>query len=272
MNEINRQLVDMMEQVWRSIDQLCDGLSEAEWNTPTDCPAWSVQDQLAHMSGSEAGILGDPDPDHTPADVSHTRSEQGRHNEAIVDYRRSWSGRRVLEEFRTNTARRLEFLRSRTDDDFAAEMQTPIGPAPMAEFISIRIMDAWVHEQDIRRALGRPGNMDSPGASQSLDRILRAMPYVAARRAQAPDGSTVVIDVSGPPGRVVPIVIEGGRGRELDRPPESPTVRIAIDAETFNCLGCGRWDPEEVLRSGRVTIEGDVELARSIVRQMNIMP
>ncbi len=272
MNETNQQLVDMMEHVWTSISNLCDGLSEGEWKTLTDCPAWSVQDQVSHMSGSENGIMGNPDPDHTPADVSHTRSDQGRHNEMIVDYRRSWSGQQVLDEFRENTGQRLEYLRSRSDEDFAAEMQTPIGPAPMAEFISIRIMDAWVHEQDIRRALSRPGNYDSAAATHALNRIIRAMPFVAARRAQAPDGSNVVIDISGAAGRTAYISVDGGRGRELDQVPDSATVRITLDAETFNCLGCGRWEPDEVLRSGRISIEGDTALGESIVRQMNIMP
>ena len=272
MNEQNQQLVDMMEHVWGSISGLCDGLTEAEWKTLTDCPAWSVQDQVSHMSGSENGILGNPDPDHTAADVSHTRSDQGRHNEMIVDYRRAWSGQQVLEEFRRNTAQRVEFLRSRSDEDLAAEMQTPVGPAPMSEFISIRIMDAWVHEQDIRRALNRPGHYDSSAAAHALNRIIRAMPFVAARRAQAPDRSTVVLDIAGPAGRTMAVGVDGGRGRELDSVPDRPSVRISLDAETFNCLGCGRWDPDEILQSGRVSIEGDAALGESIIRQMNIMP
>ena len=152
-------------------------------------------------------------------------------NEMIVDYRRSWSGQQVLEEFQENTWRRVEFLRSRSDDDLAAEMQTPVGPAPMSEFISIRIMDAWVHEQDIRRALNRPGHMGGPQRAHALNRIIRAMPFVAARRAQAPDGSTVVLDISGAAGRVMSIGVDGGRGRELDAVPESPTVLIKVDAK-----------------------------------------
>ncbi len=142
----------------------------------------------------------------------------------------------------------------------------------MSEFISIRIMDAWVHEQDIRRALERPGTYESPAAAQSLNRIIRAMPFVAARRAQAPDGSTIIMNVSGPAGRTAYIGVDGGRGRELEQAPDNPTVRISLDAETFNCLGCGRWDPDEIIRSGRVSIEGDAALGQSIVRQMNIMP
>ena len=279
MNETNQQLVDMMERVWRSIGELCGGLTEAEWKTPTDCPGWSVQDQVSHLAGSETGILGDPDPDHTPSGeaLAHTRSEQGQRNEIVVDFRRPWAGAQVLSDFRAKTSRRVEFLRSRSDADFAAEMQTPIGPAPMSEFISIRIMDAWVHEQDIRRALNRPGHYDSPAAAHALNRIIRAMPFVAARRAQAPDGATVVMDISGPAGRLISIGVEGGRGRELEQAPAAPTVRISLDGETFACLGCGRWNPDEVLQSGKVSpplvqIQGDTALGESIVRQMNIMP
>ena len=274
MNETNQQLVDMMEHVWRSISELCDGLTEAEWNTPTDCPGWSVQDQVSHLAGSETGILGDPDPDHTPGEeaLAHTRSEQGQRNEIVVDFRRPWAGAQVLSDFRAKTSRRVDFLRSRSDDDFAAEMQTPVGQAPMSEFISIRIMDAWVHEQDIRRAVNRPGHYDSPAAAHALNRVIRAMPFVAARRAQAPDGATVVIDISGTAGRTIAIGVEGGRGREMEQAPDAPTVRISLDDETFGCLGCGRWDPDETLQSGKVSIEGDTALGESIVRQMNIMP
>ena len=274
MNEGNRQLVDLMEHVWQSISELCDGFGEAEWNTPTDCPGWSVQDQVSHLAGSETGILGDPDPDHTPGEaaLAHTRSEQGRRNEVVVDWRRPWAGAQVLSDFRAKTARRVAILRAMSDADFAVEMQTPVGPGPVSEFISIRIMDAWVHEQDIRRALNRPGGMDSAAAAHALGRIIRAMPYVAARRAQAPDGATAVFDITGPAGRVMPIGVDGGRGRELPQAPDNPTVRITLDAETFGCLGCGRWDPDAALRAGKVAIEGDVSLGESIVRQMNIMP
>ena len=46
-----QQLVDMMEAVWRSIGELCQGFSEGQWKTATDCPNWSVQDQLSHLVG-----------------------------------------------------------------------------------------------------------------------------------------------------------------------------------------------------------------------------
>ena len=268
----NQQLVDMMAHVWRSIDGLCSSLSEPEWKTPTDCPGWTVQDQVAHLGGAESRILGNPAPGHTPGETGHVKSEGGLTNEVLVDWRRSWTGRQVLDEFRELTGQRVTALRSMTGEEFAAETQTPLGPAPVSEFISIRIMDAWVHEQDMRRALGRPGEMEGPAAAHSLGRIIRAMPFVVARRAQAPDGAIVVFDIAGPAGRVLPVLVEGNRGREAEEALAEPMVRISLDTETFGCLGCGRWDPEEMLRSGRVLVQGDVALGEAIVRQMNIMP
>jgi hypothetical protein len=44
-----------------------------------------------------------------------------------------------------------------------------------------------------------------------------------------------------------------------------------MDAETFACLGCGRWTPDEMLRARKVQISGDTALGQTILAQMNIM-
>ena len=96
----DQDLVDKMERVWRSIEELSRDLNEDAWKTPTDCPGWSVQDQLSHLAGSESSILGRPEPDHTPKDTSYVRNDIGRHNEVLVDWRRPNEGERVLVEFK----------------------------------------------------------------------------------------------------------------------------------------------------------------------------
>ncbi len=266
-----QELVDSMEHVWRSIGDLCATFTESDWKTPTDCPGWSVQDQLSHLVGSESALLGRPEPDHTPRDMSHVKNEVGKRNEVLVDWRRSWPGAKVLAEFLEVTGERLRILRAMSADDFAAETQTPIGPGTVAEFIRIRIFDAWVHEQDVRRALGRSGHLEGPVAEHSIGRLAMAMPYVVARKCRAADGTSVVFQLTGPAGRNITVSVEGTRGKELDAAPAAPTARLAMDAETFACLGCGRWDPSHILQSGRVQIDGDRTLGETIVAQMNIM-
>ncbi|MGA1698728.1 MAG: maleylpyruvate isomerase N-terminal domain-containing protein, partial [Ilumatobacteraceae bacterium] len=50
---IPHDTIAALGQCFDSITQLCEGLSKSEWKTPTDCPGWSVQDNLSHLIGIE---------------------------------------------------------------------------------------------------------------------------------------------------------------------------------------------------------------------------
>jgi uncharacterized protein (TIGR03083 family) len=267
----DQDIVDKLERVWTSIGGLCASFSETEWKMPTDCPKWSVQDHVAHIIGMESRFLGRQAPQHTPQDMQHVKNDIGKFNEVWVDSRRSWPGARVLAEFQEVTGERLRVLRAMSAADFSQPTQTPIGPGTVRDFMHIRIFDCWVHEQDIRRALGRPGHLAGPVAEHAVGRIAMALPFVVGKKAQAPDGVTVEFAVTGAAGRTLSIGVEGGRARVLDTPPANPTVRLTMDVETLNCLGCGRWDPGHVLSTGKVQITGDQGLGETIVRQMNFM-
>ena len=267
----SHEVVDNMERVWGSIAGLASTFTETDWKTPTDCPGWSVQDQVSHLAGSESRLLGRPAPDHTPKDLTHPKNGIGQGNEVQVDWRRSWPGARVLEEFLEVTGERLRVLQGMSEQDFKAETRTPIGPGTVADLIGIRIFDAWVHEQDMRRAVKRAGHLDGPVAVHSVGRLAMAMPYVVGRKVQPPDGTTVVFRVTGPAGRTLVIAMQGARANPLDDLPSTPTVSLTMDVETFACLGCGRWEPDDALRSGKVEVHGDDSLGRAIAAQMNIM-
>ena len=123
-----RTSIENLAIAWQSIDGLCAPLTEAEWKTPTGCPGWNVQDNIAHLIDYEAGAIGRPRPDHAPADLSHTKNAMGESNEVGVDYRRAWAGADVLAEYREVTAARLMQLRGLSDADLAVEIATPAGP------------------------------------------------------------------------------------------------------------------------------------------------
>jgi uncharacterized protein (TIGR03083 family) len=139
------------------------------------------------------------------------------------------------------------------------------------DLLNIRIFDAWVHEQDIRRAVNRPGHLTGPVAEHAVDRVAMAIPYVVGRKVKPADGTTVVFTMPGATGRSITVRMEGGRANALHDIPTFPTVRLAMNAETFTCLGCGRWTPAAVLHAGRVQITGDTALGQTILEQMNIM-
>jgi uncharacterized protein (TIGR03083 family) len=268
MTDQDQRLVDTLEDVWRSIDAVCSTLSEAQWKTETECPGWSVQDNVAHLIGIEARIMGRPEPAHTPPDLPHVKNDIGRSNEAAVDLRRSRAGPEVLGEFREVAAERIAALRAMTDDDFAAESWTPAGPGTVRDLIPFRIFDSWAHEQDMRRALELPGDLEGPAAELSLDRVAGALPFVVGKKVKPADGATVVFACDG---RTTDILMDGGRAKLLDTAPADPTVRLTMGVDTLVRLGMGRGDPAKILASGAVTIAGDEHLGRTIVSEMNFM-
>ena len=190
----DQEIVSKLERVWGSMAELCATFSEQEWKLATDCPKWSVQDHVAHIVGTESRLAGRPVPDHTPQEMEHVKNDIGKGNEVWVDFLRPRSGVEVLEAFREVTAARLQRLRGMSADDFSEPTQTPVGPGTIRDFMVIRIFDCWVHEQDVRRAVGRPGHLEGPVVVHSMDRMARAMPFVVGKKAAVPDGTTVVFE------------------------------------------------------------------------------
>jgi uncharacterized protein (TIGR03083 family) len=268
----DQELVDTLDEVWRSIDGLGATLTEEEWKRPTELPGWSVQDNLVHLSAIESMSLGRPWKDlDEPPPSPHVRNDIGRHNEAAVHSRRSWSGADALAEFRALTGERIAGLRVLDDAGFGADSWTPQGPGTVRTLLPFRIFDSYAHEQDMRRAVGRPGGAESRAAALTLDTMAGAMPFVIGKKAGAPDGSTVVFTLSGPHAFELPIEVVEGRARRAGSLPVAPTVGLVMGTATFERLGCGRIDPAATLAAGDVAIEGDEALGRRIVAEMNYM-
>jgi uncharacterized protein (TIGR03083 family) len=266
------EMVVMLGAVWASIGDLGAGLTEPEWKSPTEVPGWTVQDNLAHIAGIEASLLDRPPPAHSvPDDLPHVKNDFGALNEVFVDSRRSLTGADVLAEFREVTGERIAELRAAGPDDFAADTWTPVGPGAVRDLLPFRVFDSWVHEQDMRRAVQKPGHLDGPVAELAFERIISTVPFVVGKKAGAPERATIVFEFSGPMARTFAVAVEGGRARVADPAPPSPTTRIATDTETFARVATGRVAPGEALAAGRFTFEGDDALGRRVVEELNFL-
>ncbi|MHB1582931.1 MAG: maleylpyruvate isomerase family mycothiol-dependent enzyme [Acidimicrobiales bacterium] len=263
-------VVDALDEVWRSTADACRDLSDDDWDRATDCPGWTVRDNLSHLIGIERMLLGEPAPAFDGPMPGHVRNPIGESNEAWVAERRRRPGADVLAEFEEVTARRLGELAAMEPERFDVVGWSPVGQVPYREFMDIRVLDSWAHEQDVRRAVGRPGGRGGAGESVTLRRSAAAMGYVVAKKVGAPDGTSVAWEVRGPVPTTVAVVVEGGRGRVVDRAPEAPTVRLELDAETFCRLGLGRVRADQ-LEPGSVGVVGDEGLGRRVLDQMAFM-
>jgi uncharacterized protein (TIGR03083 family) len=263
--------VDMLGVVWGSISELCEGLTDEQWSLATECPGWTVQDQLSHIVGPEAVFLGRPQPTGEAIKRPYIRNPIGSANEALVDYRRAWSGPQVLAEFRDVTSERLAALRAMDDEDLDEESWTPSGPGRYRDLLAIRVLDAWVHEQDIRAALGRPGHLEGPVPEHVLGRCFLAMPYVVGKKAAAPEDSTVLFRISGPTTGSLAIEVTGGRARVSEEEPEVPTVTVEADFVTFTRVSNGRVAPRRALEDGAIKVTGEPLLGAAVVEKLNFM-
>ena len=264
-------LVSRLEEVWGDIAALCDGLTDTQWDAPTECPGWSVFDNVAHMIGTERMLLGErPEAADAAVDAPHVRNDIGMANEQWIATYRGWTGAKLLDEFRAVTARRLDVLRAMTEEEWSAEGFTPEGPGPYRVFMAIRVFDCWYHDEDIREAIGRPGFLEGPVADLSIERIpTKALGYVVGKKAGAPAGSTVAFVVEGAPEITAAISVPPeGRAVLLDETPADPTVRITTDRRTFARLAGGRWTGDHARAQGVVRVEGDTARGGRVVDNM----
>jgi uncharacterized protein (TIGR03083 family) len=269
---MDRSVVSVLADEWGAIADLVAGLDEKDWDLPTDCPGWTVRDQVSHVIGVESMLLGRPAPPAVdPASAPHARDSMGLLNESWVAPRRGRSPAEMMAELEEVTTARRQAMEAMTDEELAKPTNSPIGEVPYAEFMLVRVMDCWVHEQDIRRAVGRPGGFDgSQRAEIGLGRLTGALGFVVGKRAGAPEGTSVVVDLEGPMARTFAVTVSDGRARPTS-PPAQPTVRLAMSAETYLCLSTGRWSSDDVVAAGHVAIEGDTDLGRHILEAMAII-
>ncbi|MEU2240314.1 MULTISPECIES: maleylpyruvate isomerase family mycothiol-dependent enzyme [Streptomyces] len=255
-----------------AIAELVQPLVEGEWNRPTPCIGWSVRDIVSHVIGMETEMLGDPRPIHSlPRDLYHVRSDFARYMEVQVDVRRHHTAPEMTSELEYILIRRARQLRNENRSPEHL-IRAPLGAEQSLELAyRMRAFDVWVHEQDLRVALGTPGNLDSAGAHVTRDVLLEALPKVVAKDAGAPASSAVVLDVTGPVEFLRTVRVDAeGRGSIDGAPSLGPAVTLATDWETFVRLACGRVRPADV--ADRVKTEGDEGLARAILDNFAVTP
>ncbi len=260
-------------EVWKgavdSFVALLEQVPEDDWTTPTDLPGWDVKALAAHTAHLESVLAGNPEETADVGEPPHVTGLMGLYTEIGVVNRRDRSGAEIVAELREVTDRRYEQLRADPPTDADARPEVVFGGVPWSweTLLRNRPLDVWMHEQDARRALGRPGGLDTPAAQHTVDYLLDGFGYVLGKKVGAPAGTTAVIRVEGSEPASF-IVNDAGRGERLPEPPADPTVELATDRASYVVLAGGRCG----VAPDAVAIEGDAELGRRIVAALATTP
>jgi len=250
----------------RDFRTLASAVPDAEWSRPTDLHGWTVQDVMSHVAGVESDLLGRPAMGHTPdfGALPYVQDPFAQYVEVAVDARRSWSAARVRADLVDVIDERVLLL-----DAGEVEANSPAVAffGSMERLLVMRPFDVWVHEQDVRRATGRPGNLTGAGAQVTAAAIRSMLPYVVGKRVKPGPGTCVRWTVTGELAFVETVLVDGdGRAALAPDYPGEPTVTLSASWEAFALIASGR------AAAAQPTVTGDAKLGSQVLDQMTVTP
>ena len=264
-------LVALWDETSRATLALVEELTDEDLQRPTELPGWSVGDVVAHLAHLESVAAGLPQPEGGSLTLPTGPDAPPVTINDVVDVGVQARRGRTRDELVDELTRACEARRAMLADVDVADPATAAPGAfaaigwPLKTVLRNRPFDLWVHEQDIRRATGRPTQTESAGAAHAAATFERAFP-VALKR--LPPHTSVVLEVTGPQGRTLAAEV-GDDGRAVPvAPPAAPSLRLAMDDATWLMLGAGRPDPAQT----DVEITGDAEAAAQVLRHLAVTP
>lgn len=259
-----------LEEVWSSLSRLLGELSDEQWSAPTPLPGWSVQDNVAHLLGTEAMLLDIENPrvviDRETR--THVHNDIGEFNEVWVEHLRPKPPADVLSLFREYTASRLVALEATTEEQWNAESFTPAGKDTYGRFMQIRVFDCWLHEQDIRDAVGLPGHERGVAVDVTLDEMSTAMGFVVGKKARVGSGQSVTFQLTdaGDVTRTIHVSV-GERAAVVDSLDAPATLTLTMPVGVMTRLCAGRVPLDEVRDTIRA--DGDEDVAERVLTSLN---
>jgi hypothetical protein len=192
-------------------------------------------------------------------------------NHEFVEVALRWSPR-VLTDLLRHLGPRLDHFWASLDMDRLGEAVSwaaPGVPAPAWLDVAREYTEYWVHQQQVRDAVSRPGASSERLVTPVIDTFVRAVPY--ALRHLAPDpGSRVQLEVTGPGGGTWTIWPQQGAWA-VDRGPsiQDAAALVRLSADTLWRVAT-RGITVETARE-RATITGDQVLGSAVLTLVAII-
>jgi uncharacterized protein (TIGR03083 family) len=257
-------VLDRFAPLHAELMRLLRGLSPVDWSRPTACALWSVGDIAAHLLDDDLRRLSfdrdrQPPPAGGPVSGAELVALVNRMNAEWVAVARRMSPRVIVDLLELTGPWVVELFRTR--DPFAPAFWsvTWAGEQTSAHWFDVGrdYTERWLHQQQIRDAVGAPPLTGREWLHPVLDLFVRALPFTYR-------------ETSARPGTAVGVAIEGASGgewtlrREAERwtlyagaaPGSAATVRMSDDT-AWRLFSKGIKG--EAARS-RVTIAGDQAL------------
>jgi hypothetical protein len=177
----------------------------------------------------------------------------------------------VLDQFREVAVRALVTLRALSNDAWEKVGWSPEGERPYHRFQETRVLDSWIHLQDIRDALLEPSDDHGIAEEIVINRFEAALPFVLGKKVKAPEATLIQINLSGRLARTIVLSVHDGRAVAQAASGAVPTVEITTPVAIFWRRMAGRINADAFLTASASDVRGDQELARNFAEALSIL-
>jgi uncharacterized protein (TIGR03083 family) len=259
---------DLLAAERRSLLDLLSGLEPGDWGRPTECPAWTVTGICLHLLGDDLSLLS-RQRDEQPSPVVLAADAQGwdqlfslldRFNEAWVDAA-SFLSAGLLHQLLALSGEWSHTWYTTVNPDRLGEPVPWAGPEPAPYWLLAgrEYLERWIHQQQIRRAVGAVPLDDPHWVLPAVGLASRGFPAGLAALS-APSGTMISLSL---PGAGWTAQRDGDVWQLYDGIPEEPTVRLSMevgDAALLFSRGLRTGDVAE-----RILLHGERGLGSSFV-------
>lgn len=246
----------------RTVGQIPDG----DLPRPSRLPGWTIGDIIAHVAALELELGGEPLPAHEPDwdALPHADDMFSRYTEIGVDHRRGWSPEDLRADLARAAAIRTEQLTAEPLDLSSRVKGVGGMERSLKQVLRMRCFDIFLHEIDIRDALGMSEPQLGAAARVTAELIADGLGFVWVKRAGAEPGDVLHLVVADWLDAWIGVG-EDGRGRMIE--PGGATTTLALAPLDFLRLGSGRGG--DVAAAG---VGGDLERGQKVLAGLNVSP
>lgn len=268
------QRVNILQAEAESFKTYLSSLPAEAWNQPSACEGWTVADVVGHLNGQNfasrvaRGLADDASPPEGAPLVEH--HDEDRFAEDIFQRalsNREEHGENLLESFIPRLDESVQVFNTVGPNDWEKPCYWPPGPEPVRTLLNMRIAELTMHAWDIRSTFDAGYRLSDDSVRVLMQTVDRAV-----RRAFRPD-----VDIQSEiryrfevmePFETAYDVVMAAQGTHVEPSgKQGADVTFRCDGETYVLVMYGRLSPEDATAQGRLTFQGDSELAGSFGRR-----
>lgn len=267
--------VNLLPKLDEKLIELLESLTDEEWQKPTIAKLWTVKDVAAHLldgniripSMLRDGYFGEKADVQTFEELVHFLNRLNadwvkamkRVSPAMLIYLHKATGKLFSDYY----ASLDPFEKSGFPVDWAGEKESKNWMHIAREYT-----EKWLHQQQIRDAVGKPGLMTQEFFYPFIETLMFALPYTF-RNTVAEENTVVTVHVNGTIGGSWSIKRIKAQWQLVTADDAPPLAEITIDPDTSWKLFSKSLRPENVM--DKVIINGDQQLGAVALNMISVM-